>query len=197
MSLLNRVNGINKWIEENPNVTDPNMYEIMDCTIELGKLSAEAKVGDMPNKYPPEGELRDTRVAVSKMVNSRLSHETLKDNNSLVHYGSPLYDLFSEVNMRCLLGEYNNPQGIAGENKKELLCKLSGIGLFIEQQKRSISKGEDIDKIYNNEDEFSRLKSLYEDYMSQEHPQSDRQIKGMFESIEKEYNLSKEEKRKR
>lgn len=195
MSLLERIEGINRWIEENPNVKDPNMYEIMDCTVELGKLARKANVGDMPGKYPEEGELQDTYKAYRNMVNHRISHEVLSNPDSLVNYKSELYGLFCEINMRCQMGEYIDPEGMAGQNKKELLCRLSGVGLFIEQQKHAINNGQNIEKIYDNESEFERIKSLYQDYMSQEHPQSSNQITSLFESIEKEYNFSKENER--
>lgn len=189
MELLKRIKGINKWIVENPDVKDPNMFEIMDCTVELGKLARSAGVGDLPGKYPQEGELLELYKAHSEMVNHRLSFEEVGNPNSLVYYEKPLYELFSEILMRSKIGEYHDLEGLAGQNKKELLCRLAGVGLYIEQQKRAVKNGEHIEKIYDNEAEFQRIKALYEDYMLKPQ-QAYEQIKNMFESIEKEYNLS-------
>lgn len=189
MELLNRIKGINKWIVETPEITDPNMFEIMECTVELGKIARAAGVGDLPGKYPQEGELLELYKVHSDMVNYRISFEEVSNPNSLVYYKKPLYELFSEILMRSKIGEYHDLEGIAGQNKKELLCRLAGVGLYIEQQKRAVKNGEIIGKIYDNKDEFERIKALYEDYMSKPQ-QAFEQVKNMFEAIEKEYNLS-------
>ena len=36
-----RIEGINTWIKNNPQVTDPNVYEIMDCNVQYAELVAE------------------------------------------------------------------------------------------------------------------------------------------------------------
>lgn len=41
--LEGRISGINKWIKENPLVTDPNAYEITDCNVSFAECLAEYK----------------------------------------------------------------------------------------------------------------------------------------------------------
>lgn len=37
--LLFRMRAINDWISDNPNVTEPNMYEMIDCVTQLGVIA--------------------------------------------------------------------------------------------------------------------------------------------------------------
>lgn len=36
-TLTERIVGINNWIKANPQVTDPNAYEILDCNVSLSE----------------------------------------------------------------------------------------------------------------------------------------------------------------
>ena len=38
MNLKNRVHGINQWVKGHPEVTDPNMYEYIDCLVQFGEI---------------------------------------------------------------------------------------------------------------------------------------------------------------
>lgn len=40
-ALTENVERINQWIKNNPQVTDPNAYEIMDCNVSLAELLSE------------------------------------------------------------------------------------------------------------------------------------------------------------
>lgn len=44
INLNNRIKGINSWIREHPDITDPNAYEIMDCNIAYAELISQLNV---------------------------------------------------------------------------------------------------------------------------------------------------------
>lgn len=184
MNLSDRINGINNWMEDKSNkaIKDPNMFEIMDCTVELGKLAEHGKDSE---------EYKKAYEQYEKMIGHRLPENVMQDQNSLVHNGSELGELFNEVSSKAKSGEYKDLKGLDGQNKKELLCRLSSVGLYIEQQKKKLENGENV-KTYDNEQEFERIQLLYEDYISKDTKdiQFGDKITGMFESIQKEYELS-------
>ena len=51
-NLKNRVAGINNWIQGNPQVTDPNMYEYTQVLVEFGEILAQADEYYKKNGYP-------------------------------------------------------------------------------------------------------------------------------------------------
>lgn len=40
-NLANKIGGINNWIKNNPQVTDPNAYEIVTCNVEFAEVLSE------------------------------------------------------------------------------------------------------------------------------------------------------------
>ena len=51
-NLTNRIDGINTWIKSNPEVTEPNVYEIMDCNVQYAELVAEYVTYYNENGWP-------------------------------------------------------------------------------------------------------------------------------------------------
>lgn len=192
MNMLERFKKITERIEANPQVTDPNMYEIMDCVIELGKVFAEHT---KPNNSKEYRNLISCCEEFSKIVNYMIPITILNDKDSLVHFSTPLYKLYKVVSGSCISSEYVNPAGYRGIMKKDLLCGLAGTGLFIEQQLRDLRKGKLISKIYDNKNEFEKLKAMYDEYMLDEEyvPQYKKEVAALFNYIEEQYNLSTKE----
>lgn len=104
-----RINGINNWIKENPEVKEPNFYEITSCLIE---------VGNKPDKESLEGmkemlELRDV-----------FNHPFMKEDGPK--------DLFKEIVNNSFI---ENKQ--VSLEKSELLCKLMAVSFYIFQTKKN------------------------------------------------------------
>ncbi|MCX8074917.1 MAG: hypothetical protein N2749_04960 [Clostridia bacterium] len=200
MNLLDRLKEINKWIEENPSITDPDMYVIMECTVELGEMANKAKVFNMPDKYPVSGELKEIYCEYNKMLEYRLPERNVIDSkNSLMSYGSPLHKLFMEVSIRSQLGEYKDLLGVSGYNKKKLLCKLVEIALGIEKRKRdreviftgAVLTHQEKNPLYNNKEEFDKLTVLYLDYIFENsHNQFCIYICNLYQYIKEIYTMS-------
>jgi hypothetical protein len=187
--MLERFKKINEWIESNPQVTDPNMYEIMDCAVELGKEFIKYKT---PNNSKEYKELLECYKEFEKMVSYSLPITVLEDKDSLVRFGTPLYELYKVVSESCTSSEYISPYGSKGDMKKDLLCNLVGVGMFIEKQLRDLRKGNLISKIYDDEGEFEKIKKMYIKYMLDIDyaPQYKQEVAALFNYIEKQYKLS-------
>lgn len=176
--LLSRLRGINKWISENPEITDPNMYEITDMTLKLGKIAAKEKVGDMDGKYPKEGtELYDLYKEYQKMIYSRFDLNKGKQINPLFDRDSEVYKMFLELNMRAQLGE----QPDYSEEEQEMFRKIAAVGNFIEQQKRDKAE-----RIYDNSFEYDQIQSMYEKFRGTRGYMI-KEVEAMMNKITKEY----------
>ncbi len=191
-NLTNDLKRINNWIEQNPNVTEPNMYEIMNATIELGKIARQESVAKMDGKYPSEGtDLYALYQEYEKMVEKRIPHEVLSDENSTVRYGTELGELYLQTAQICKTGDYYEDAEIGGA-KQQLMCRLAGVGLFIEQQKKAKAE-----IVYDNEREMQELNALMQIVEEKEtHTQCYQQMKNMLSKIHQEYDLSIEAKNK-
>ena len=121
----------------------------------------------------------------------------MKDHNYSVRYKTELYDLFFEVAKISKTGEYVIPENMDGNDVKQLLCSLSGVGLYIEQQKKARECGENIGPIYDNTDEYNILSKAIENIEQLDlnmRPKAFEQMKKMFEGITTEYELSMKQK---
>ena len=152
--LLNRMKNINKWIEENPEVTEPNMYEMIDCVTQLGIIARTEGVADMPNKFPEQGsELAELYSEWNKMYKARVSWDKVQDENFSVNKNTKLYAYFTDLNMRCCTGEFRYPEDEI-ERAKFLECtrKIGSVSLYINQQKLQDPNFE-----YDNEAEYKGI----------------------------------------
>ncbi len=202
--LKKRVDLINKWIMENPHVTDPNLYEIGELYIELGKEAAQHDVKNSPNKYPSDENLIQTYQGMSKMEMARkLDFESLRDGkNDLFQIGDPIIGLLNELRMRACIGEYielkDNPK--ANEIKENLIKKLLSTGLYIKQLERDYPE-----TIYDNELEMEEIEEMYQIYMTEFEkthysqgdmigkPQFGYEMEPVMEMIREKYNYMEKE----
>lgn len=171
--LLNRMRGINAWISENPDVTEPNMYEMIDCVTQLGVIAREQGVGDMPGKFPAAGsELAELYDEWNKMYRARLSWDKVQSPDFSVNKNTALYSYFTELNMRCCTGEFRYPEGVA-ERKEFLECckKIGSVSLYINQQRLA-----NPNFVYDNQTEFRDLEDMAERYEQYLPAYSDRVI---------------------
>lgn len=163
--LKDRIKNVNKWIVENPNVIDPNMYEITELCIELGKEAALQKVADTDNKYPTDPDLMEAYQGMTEMIHLRkLDFLSLRDSkNELFSIDDPMIKLLNELIYKTQIGEYFSldEMPMAKELKEKLLKKLMGVGLYIKQQER-----DNPNYSYDNEAEMNELEEMYQIYMT-------------------------------
>ena len=150
-TLLIKMRGINKWIEENPDVTEPNMYEMIDCVTQLGIIAKEEGIAERPNKFPePGSDLAGLYAEWNKMYRARLSLDKAQNPDFSVNKNTNLYAYFTDLNMKCCTGEFRYPKDT--EQRKEFLeCvrKIGSINLYINQQ-----RAQNPDFIYDNQIEW-------------------------------------------
>lgn len=180
VELLNRMRGINGWIKENPNVTEPNMYEMIDCLTQLGILARQDGVADKPNKFPePGSDLAILYSEWNKMHSARLSWDKVQSPEFSVNKNTNLYAYYSDLNMRCCIGEFRfpgmdvNEEELTLEERAELaksrdeflecVRKVGSVSLYINQQKL-----QNPNFVYDNKEEYEALMAgvkKYEAYM--------------------------------
>ena len=168
-TLLIKMRGINKWIEENPDVTEPNMYELIDCVTELGVIARKEGIGKNENKFPePNSDLVPLYREWNKMYKSRVSLDRARDPKFSVNVKTKLYEYFSDLNMRCCIGEFRFPGMDIDETKLneedrakllfereeclEAIKKIGSISLYINQEKMH-----NPDFVYDNKSEYESL----------------------------------------
>ena len=139
--LKDRIQGINKWISENPDVTDPNMYEMIDCMTSVGVVAREENIANKPGKFPEQGsELYEIYKEWYKMHKSRMSKELVNDPKYPANVNTDLYKYYSELNMICCTGELPLPEEESKrEEYLECLKKIGSVSLYINQQERDNS----------------------------------------------------------
>ena len=160
-SLLMRMRGINNWIAENPDVTEPNMYEMIDCVTTLGVIAREEGIAERPNKFPePGSDLAELYAEWNKMYRARLSWDKVQSPDFSVNKNTNLYAYFTDLNMRCCTGEFRCPDDIS-QRKEFLECvkKLGSVSLYINQQ-----RSQNPNFIYDNQSEYSDLTDMVERY---------------------------------
>ena len=177
--LLNRMRGINGWIAENPNVTEPNMYEMIDCVTQLGIIAREQGVGDMPGKFPAAGsDLATLYAEWNKMYRARMSWDKVQAQEFSVNKTTALYAYFTDLNMRCCTGEFRYPEDIAGRKEFLECCKKIGsISLYINQQRL-----ENPNFVYDNQAEYRDLMDMAERYKEYLPVHSDRVLEDISAS---------------
>ena len=178
--LLNRMRGINGWISENPHITEPNMYEMIGCITELGIFARKDGVAQKPNKFPESGSgLAELYAEWNKMYRARLAWDKVQSTNFSVNKKTNLYAYFTDLNMRCCIGEFRFPgmtvieEELTVEERAELLkqrnefleCvkKIGSVSLYINQQRL-----QNPNFVYYNQEEYQWLidtAKKYEEYL--------------------------------
>lgn len=197
-SLSDRISGINTWIKNNPQVTEPNVYEIMDCNVqfaeivaqltayynefgwpettsELDEVSKGAKVADLPYIHPTLGGCYLGLYQMEKLREFPI-HPFIQTEEA--------NEIYAAVRMRQLSGTY--ALGTTEEDrriKRELICKSMSVAYYIWQVKQT-----EPDYQYDNETEFNGMKEMFTLYQESETPcQFKEQISKMFSKIETDY----------
>lgn len=185
--LLSRMKGINSWISENPDITDPNMYEMIDCMTSIGVAAREEDIAHKPTKFPEEGtELFEIYKEWYKMHKSRMSRDKVEQENHPVNVNTDLYKYYSELNMICCMGDLPLPEDEAKrEDYLECLKKIGSVSLFINQQERDNPK-----YIYDNYDEAKWINEKSQEFEGLL-PKSSRTV---LERINKEINKSRDDR---
>lgn len=183
-NLTQRVTGINDWIKSNPQVTDPNAYEIMDCNVSLAEVFSEyAKIDTsriLQNAAAKHPEIEPCYFGVVEM-------DSLRDTAHHPFFQSKeANDLYCAVKRSQLSMDYEIPEDMETRRiKKELLCKSMSVPFYIWQVQR-----ENPDYKYDNAAEFSGMKAMLDIYKSEGNTQFVPEIEAMFNVIEKNYKYS-------
>lgn len=203
-SLSDRINNINDWIRSNPQVTEPNVYEIMDCNVQYAEVVADLvayyneagwpeineQTGDMmlEKNWPRSARVADLPYIHPCLANCFLglcTMETLREfpTHPFIQEKEP-YEMYAALRMRQLTGTY--VLGKTDEDrriKRELICKSMSVPFYIWQVKRTEPEYQ-----YDNKDEFSALKDMQSVYESSEEPcQYKTQIANLLAKIEANY----------
>ena len=178
--LLNRMENINFWIRKNPQVKEPNMYELIDCVTRLGIIARQEGVAKKENKFPEFGsELAVLYSEWNKMYKSRMSYDIASNPEFSVNNRTNLYAYFTDLNMRCCTGEFTFPgmdvdEAILSDEERgelfaqreeflEAVRKIGSISLYINQEKQH-----NPDFVYDNQTEYEELiqkVGKYKEYM--------------------------------
>lgn len=198
--------GINGWIEENPDVTEPNMFQMIECLTNLGIIARGEGVAQMPGKFPEKGsELASVYGEWNRMYKSRLSFDKTQEANFSVNKDTNLYRYFTDLNMRCCTGEFRSPmdriksrsdEAISAEEKAKaeeettefntLLCKIGSVGLYINQQKRENPKF-----LFDNQREFEEeIQARYLKYKDRDDCYIPREANSVIKDIMSDLELS-------
>ncbi len=208
--LWKRFSGINNWIQNNLN-TDPNFSEIVDCTVEYGKLVRKYADYFEENGYPViQNKGRNaTKFEIAEVSQRvRVAQEELRRMLSL-RGNSPFFkdkivnDFMEDLCYRTATAEYENVNDEQISNmKKDILCQLAAIYFYIWQTKQK-----EPEYLYDNISEWNAFKEKYEAYksavgvqesitsedgMSYEGPQFGRVIEEMMAGVEKNSIFNKE-----
>ena len=146
--VLIKVQNINKWIKENPNVSDANMWEIMNYLTELGWILSDLRKGSQEyetNVLPSSIEALNNEIKF--MLLSR--KEYLNDFTNFLGIKALWEDYLKKVFTGNI--EYNNSE--IDNQLKELLCKEMGVLCYIYGVKRN-----EPDYLYDNKLEFEEMK---------------------------------------
>lgn len=183
-TLTERIVGINNWIKANPQVADPNAYEILDCNVSLAETLAEyAKVENsqvLQEVSSKHSEIEPCYLSVVEM-------DVLRDTTHHPFFqNKEVNDLYCEVKKSQIFMNYDIPENMETKRiKKELLCKSMSVPFYIWQVHRTEPKYE-----YDNASEFNSMKAMLDIYKQEGNTQFVPQIEALFGIIEKNYKYS-------
>ena len=152
--VLIKVQNINQWIRENPNVSDANMWEITNYLTEVGWILSDLRKDS--HDYDTNELPSDTETLINEIKFMLLSRkEYLNDFTNFLGIKALWEDYLKRVFNGNI--EYNNSE--IDNQVKELLCKEMGVLGYIYGVKRN-----EPDYQYDNKLEFEemqeKLKSL-------------------------------------
>lgn len=200
-NLTNRIDGINTWIKSNPEVTEPNVYEIMDCNVQYAELVAEYVTYYNENGWPfieedmmlKKNLPRSARTTDLPFLHPELANcflglctmETLREFPMHPFIKTPeAYDMYATLRMRQLCEAYTLGQTEEDRRiKRELITKSMSVLYYIWQVKQ-----QEPDYEYDNISEFIALKDMASLYEASEEPcQYKVQIDNILSKIEESY----------
>lgn len=171
-ALISRINGINNWIKSNPNITDPNMNEIMDCLFELGMVISLARKFYDEVGYPFDEEGNQyTHYSIVKFdENVAACNNAFNDMRTLRIKGMKdffrtegylgAFNMMLEAIYRAQVGEFDTS---LDEDtlaiKKEVFCKAVSILYYIWQRRRNEPTYQ-----HDNINEINALIGMYQAY---------------------------------
>ena len=196
-SLRTRLHGINEWIRNNPTITDPNAYEIMDCNIAFAEIIRELK-----DYYVSIGEISedlDTYAGPMATVNFianghpdiEYCYHELGIMDDLRHIATHPFFTTPEVDeLYCSIkscqdfANYDIPNSEDERRiKRELLCKSMSVPFYIWQVQRTEKNYQ-----YDNQTEYNAIEEMYSIYSQDKTPaQFDSEIKSLIQIINKDY----------
>lgn len=200
-SLNKNMARINTWIQDNPQVQDPNAYEIIDCNVTYAEITREIKEYYDANGYPNILDEHGIPVAatwfdiprlhplLSDCFLGLLKMEELRDVDNHPFFNIPAVSkMFCGLKLSqfCL---YSLPEDISMRKiKRELLCKSMSVPFYIWQVKRENSNYK-----YDNREEFESMQDMFNLYQeSCTDCQFKKQLEALFMSIRKNYKYSDE-----
>lgn len=177
-NLKNRVAGINNWIQEHQEVTEPNMYEYTQVLVEFGEILSEADEYYKKHGYPENidaqsghyeishkvAEFNEVNEEIKKLVNLR-NLNNIQDNPDIIFTSVPeVRDFLTELEYRTYTADYKIPNDLEiAKIKKEILCKCMGIAFYIWNTQRK-----EPEYIYDNKNEYEMLQGMYNTYSASE-----------------------------
>lgn len=165
MKLLIRLEELNSNTKKNVNICKVDVYELMDVTIEVGRLVFNLRnCGDDMEGQRKKIYLKKVIKVYEKIVNKCFRDEILDCEKLSIRNSSKFYQLFCCINKKIYNGGYEDKSSVIGINKKELLCKLAQVGFFVE---KNSNKCEKINKLLNEENQFLIIKVLYYAYINE------------------------------
>lgn len=199
-ALARRIRGINDWIEQNPHITDPNAYEIMDCNVSYAELISELKKvhTEKCGSLEPTVQILQTRQVLNESDPTIEKYETVPPTEPTIglilttlypEAAEGLYELGRMDNLRSLETHpfFITPEAKAMyEQVKDCQVKASYIVSEDEGEKRikrellckSMSvpfyiwqvKRTEPDYQYDNMTEFESMKQMNALYQATESP---------------------------
>lgn len=158
-NLTDRVTGINRWIKQNPQITDPNAYEIMDCNVQFAECISE--LGQCYNQSNDKDQLAQelelTRPSMEACYNQLGEMDMLRDIEHHPFFQSPeAKDLYGSLLETQASGSYELPQTAEDRQlKRELLCKSMSVPFYIWQVRRN-----EPDYQYDNAGEYQQMQEM-------------------------------------
>ena len=173
-----RIERINHWIQENPQITDPNMYEYTQVVVEFGELLKEADDFYKKNGYPENidsqgghyeipykvAEFNEVNEEIKKLVKLRNLNNRGENSTHIFTSLPEVREFLTELERRVYSSEYIVPKDLEIKKlKKVILCKCMGIAFYIWNTKRN-----EPEYIYDNKAEFEMLQEMYNTYAVEE-----------------------------
>ncbi|MDO4996156.1 MAG: hypothetical protein Q4E69_03170 [Bacilli bacterium] len=152
--MKNRIDNVLNYYKENENC-DPNVYEFINICDEFAEYinSAAPNYGiyivngvSGKDKYPNEYETLQSFIQLSKQIEEKIKNSDLENK-----------ELLFTICDNC----YSNAVHYNRVPNLDLQASVSGVSLYIAQQKRDLKKGIISEFTYSNTEEFNRIKEKY------------------------------------